>query len=86
MKSPLRSVTVAGANVMLLAASPQVADSATRLITTIIAMIASTGTSVDRPVITIETIQDAAVVISTLGGWLSVLFGRRRADQPLRWR
>jgi len=86
MKSPLRSVTVAGANVMLLAASPQVADSATRLITTIIAMIASTGTAVDRPAVTIETIQDAAVVISTLGGWLSVLFGRSRADQPLRWR
>jgi len=85
MKSPLRSVTVAGANVMLLAASPQVADSATRLITTIIAMIASTGTSVDRPAVTIETIQDAAVVVGAIGGWLSVLFGRSRASATLRW-
>ena len=86
MKSPLRSVTVAGANAMLLAASPQVADSATRLITTIIAMIASTGTSVDRPAVTIETIQDAAVVVGAIGGWLSVLFGRSSASEPLRWR
>ena len=86
MKSPLRSMTVAGANAMLLAASPQVADSAARLLTTIIAMIASTGTSIDRPAVTIETIQDAAVVIGAVGGWLSVLFGRSRADQPLRWR
>lgn len=86
MKSPLRSMTVAGANVMLLAASPQVADSAARLVTTIVAMIVSTGTAVDRPAVTIETIQDAAVVIGAVGGWLSVLFGRGRATGPLRWR
>lgn len=86
MKSPLRSMTVAGANAMLLAASPQVADSAARLVTTIVAMIASTGTSIDRPAVTIETIQDAAVVIGAVGGWLSVLFGRSRAPGPLRWR
>jgi len=86
MKSPLRSMTVAGANAMLLAASPQVADSAARLVTTIIAMIASTGTSVDRPAVTIETIQDAAVVVGAIGGWLSVLSGRSRATGPLRWR
>jgi len=86
MKSPLRSMTVAGANAMLLAASPQVADSAARLVTTIIAMIASTGTAVDRPAVTIETIQDAAVVVGAIVGWLSVLFGRSRASAPLRWR
>lgn len=85
MKSPFRSLTVFGANTMLLAASPQVADSATRLITTIIAMIASTGTSVDRPAVTIETIQDVAVVVGAIGGWLGVLFGRGRANAQLRW-
>jgi len=36
--------------------------------------------------VTIETIQDAAVVIGAVGGWLSVLFGRSRATGPLRWR
>jgi len=49
-------------------------------------MVASTGTAVDRPAVTIETIQDAAVVVGAIVGWLSVLFGRSRASAPLRWR
>lgn len=84
MKPWYRSRTVLGANLLMLAASPQVAESATRLFTTIIAMIASTGTSIDRPAITIETVQDAAIVGGAFIGWIKAIAGRARADQSLR--